>query len=110
MEESLATPTATSFRTIEVGTLEARRSQLNQALAGRQPEVKLSYTHMIAFALTWAAREMPVFSTSFARAEIPDALDRSYQSQLDALQGLRRAVAEISRLRSAWSYGPRSSG
>ncbi|MGC2295572.1 MAG: multifunctional oxoglutarate decarboxylase/oxoglutarate dehydrogenase thiamine pyrophosphate-binding subunit/dihydrolipoyllysine-residue succinyltransferase subunit [Candidatus Dormiibacterota bacterium] len=96
MEESLATPTATSFRTIEVGTLEARRSQLNQALAGRQPEVKLSYTHMIAFALTWAARQMPVFSTSFARAENPlDALDRSYQSQLDALQGLRRAVAEI---------------
>jgi len=67
MEASLAVPTATSFRTIEVGTLEARRSQLNQSLAGRQPEVKLSYTHLIAFALTWAAREMPVFSTSFAR-------------------------------------------
>jgi multifunctional 2-oxoglutarate metabolism enzyme len=67
MEESLAIPTATSFRTIEVGILEARRRQLNQALSGRQPEVKLSYTHLIAFALTWAAREMPVFSSSFGR-------------------------------------------
>ncbi|MGA8427414.1 MAG: multifunctional oxoglutarate decarboxylase/oxoglutarate dehydrogenase thiamine pyrophosphate-binding subunit/dihydrolipoyllysine-residue succinyltransferase subunit, partial [Candidatus Dormiibacterota bacterium] len=67
MEESLGIPTATSFRTIEVGTMEARRTQLNQVLAGRLPEVKLSYTHLIAFALTWAAREMPVFSSSFAR-------------------------------------------
>ncbi|MFZ0996412.1 MAG: multifunctional oxoglutarate decarboxylase/oxoglutarate dehydrogenase thiamine pyrophosphate-binding subunit/dihydrolipoyllysine-residue succinyltransferase subunit [Candidatus Dormiibacterota bacterium] len=67
MEESLAIPTGTSFRTLEVGTMEARRSQLNSALAGREPEIKLSYTHLIAYALTWAAREMPVFSTSFAR-------------------------------------------
>jgi 2-oxoglutarate dehydrogenase E1 component len=67
MEESLAIPTATSFRTIEVRTMEVRRGQLNQALAARTTEVKLSFTHLIAFALTWAAREMPVFSTSFAR-------------------------------------------
>jgi 2-oxoglutarate dehydrogenase E1 component len=78
MEESLAIPTGTSFRTFEVGILEARRSQLNQALAGRQPEIKLSYTHLIAFALTWAAREMPVFSTSFARDQgTPQRVARS---------------------------------
>ncbi|MGH7706122.1 MAG: biotin/lipoyl-containing protein, partial [Candidatus Dormibacteria bacterium] len=57
MEESLSIPTATSFRTVEVGVLEARRRQLNQALAQRHPQTKISYTHLIAFALTWAARE-----------------------------------------------------
>jgi 2-oxoglutarate dehydrogenase E1 component len=78
MEESLAIPTGTSFRTFEVGTMEARRSQLNQALASRQPEIKLSYTHLIAYALTWAAREMPVFSTSFARDQgTPQRVTRS---------------------------------
>jgi multifunctional 2-oxoglutarate metabolism enzyme len=78
MEESLTIPTATSFRTFEVATMEARRSQLNQALAGLEPEIKLSYTHLIAFALTWAAREMPVFSTSFARDQgTPQRVARS---------------------------------
>ena len=69
MEESLGIPTATSLRTVEVGVMEVRRLQLNQVLATRQPQIKLSYTHLIAFALTWAAREMPVFSTSLARAD-----------------------------------------
>ncbi len=67
MEASLQIPTATSFRTIEVGALRARREQLNQGLAARGERLKLSYTHLLAFALTRAAREMPVFSTSFAR-------------------------------------------
>ncbi|MGA9921110.1 MAG: multifunctional oxoglutarate decarboxylase/oxoglutarate dehydrogenase thiamine pyrophosphate-binding subunit/dihydrolipoyllysine-residue succinyltransferase subunit [Candidatus Dormiibacterota bacterium] len=67
MEESLGIPTATSFRTIEVLALEVRRRQLNEGLAAHEPQLKLSYTHLIAFALTWAAREMPVFSTSFDR-------------------------------------------
>jgi multifunctional 2-oxoglutarate metabolism enzyme len=78
MEESLTIPTGTSFRTFEVGTLEARRSQINQTLAARQPEIKLSYTHLIAYALTWAARDIPVFSTSFARDQgTPQRVARS---------------------------------
>ena len=77
MDESLGIPTATSFRTVDVSVLEMRRRQLNEALAARQPRLKLSYTHLIAFALTWAAREMPVFSTSFARIEgVPQRLVR----------------------------------
>ena len=69
MEESLSIPTATSFRTLEVGVMEARRRQLNDALATREPPVKLSYTHLIAFALTWAAREMQVFSSSYSQVD-----------------------------------------
>ena len=96
MEESLTIPTATSFRTVEVGVMEVRRRQLNSGLAVRQPQLKLSYTHLIAFALIWAAREMPVFSTSFARTANPiEALEVSYQRQLEALQQLKRGVAEV---------------
>jgi len=96
MEQSLTIPTATSFRTVEVGVMEVRRGQLNGVLVTRHPELKLSYTHLIAFALTWAAREMPVFSSSFARTKSPvEDLDHSYQTQLEALQQVRRAVAEV---------------
>ena len=67
MEQSLTIPTATSFRTLQVGTLEGRRAELNAALktAGR-PE-KISFTHLIAFALVRAAHEFPAIVTSFRR-------------------------------------------
>ena len=56
MEESREVPTATSFRTVRVDVLDQRRRQLNQAIqkAGR-PE-KLSYTHLIAFAIIKAVK------------------------------------------------------
>ena len=67
MEQSLTIPTATSFRTLGVGTLESKRAELNGALkhAGR-PE-KISFTHLIAFALARAAHEMPALAASFRR-------------------------------------------
>jgi 2-oxoglutarate dehydrogenase E1 component len=55
MNESLAVPTATSFREIDVATLEAERSRLNAALAPR----KLSYTHLLAFAVAQAVAVHP---------------------------------------------------
>jgi 2-oxoglutarate dehydrogenase E1 component len=67
MDASLTIPTATSFRTLTVGTLEARRAELNAALkAAGRPE-KISFTHLIAFALVQAAREQPAMTVSFRR-------------------------------------------
>ncbi|HEX9894882.1 MAG TPA: 2-oxo acid dehydrogenase subunit E2, partial [Gemmatimonadales bacterium] len=54
MEESLGVPTATTFRQIPVSVLEARRTQLNQALAAADRNLKLSFTHLIAYALVLA--------------------------------------------------------
>jgi 2-oxoglutarate decarboxylase len=51
MTESLAVPTATSFREIDVAMLEAERATLNAAL----PPRKISYTHLLAFAVAQAA-------------------------------------------------------
>jgi 2-oxoglutarate dehydrogenase E1 component len=67
MEQSLTIPTATSFRTLQVGTLEARRAELNAALKGAGRSEKVSFTHLIAFALARAARELPAIVTSFRR-------------------------------------------
>ena len=49
MDESRSVPTATSFRTITVTTLDARRKQLKEA--GH----RVSFTHLIAYAIARAA-------------------------------------------------------
>ncbi|TMF86296.1 MAG: multifunctional oxoglutarate decarboxylase/oxoglutarate dehydrogenase thiamine pyrophosphate-binding subunit/dihydrolipoyllysine-residue succinyltransferase subunit [Chloroflexi bacterium] len=69
MEESREVPTATSFRTVRVDVLDQRRRQLNQAIqkAGR-PE-KLSYTHLIAFAIIKAVKDVPSMAVTFDRVE-----------------------------------------
>src|SRR5205807_4967341 len=69
MEESREVPTATSFRTVRVDLLDQRRRQLNQAIqkAGR-PE-KISYTHLIAFAIVRAVKDVPSMAITFDRVE-----------------------------------------
>src|SRR2546430_2122749 len=69
MEESLQVPTATSFRTVRVDVLDQRRRQLNQAMqAAGRPE-KLSSTHLIAFAITRAVKDVPSMAITFDRID-----------------------------------------
>ena len=64
MDESRAIPTATSFRTLTVTTLDSRRKQLKEA--GQ----RVSFTHLIAFAIARAATEqMPVMARSFTEID-----------------------------------------
>jgi multifunctional 2-oxoglutarate metabolism enzyme len=63
MEQSRAIPTATSFRTLTVTVLDARRRELKAA--GK----RVSYTHLIAWAIARAAREMPVMATHYAEID-----------------------------------------
>jgi multifunctional 2-oxoglutarate metabolism enzyme len=63
MEQSLQIPTATSVRTLTVSTLEARRSELKEA--GR----RVSFTHLIAWAIAKAAQEMPVMAEHYAEID-----------------------------------------
>ncbi len=71
MDESRQIPTATSFRTLTVTTLDGYRKQLKTA--GH----KVSFTHLIAFAIARAATEqMPVMATHFAEIDgKPHVLD-----------------------------------
>src|SRR5437016_8908933 len=67
MADSLSVPTATSFRDVTVDVLDARRKDLNAQLAatGR----KISYTHLVGFAIVRAAREYPVMTHAFQEME-----------------------------------------
>jgi 2-oxoglutarate dehydrogenase E1 component len=60
MDESRSIPTATSFRTMTVTTMDARRKELKNA--GQ----KVSFTHLIAYAIALAVQQdMPVMGHHF---------------------------------------------
>jgi 2-oxoglutarate decarboxylase len=59
MDESRSLPTATSFRTIVVTALEGRRGALKEAGA------RVSYTHLIAYAIARAAAELGVMADHY---------------------------------------------
>jgi 2-oxoglutarate decarboxylase len=60
MTESLTVPTATSFRAVPVGLLEEKRRHFNQALQRAGRANKISFTHLIAYALVQAVKQHPV--------------------------------------------------
>ena len=63
MDESRSVPTATSFRTLTVTVLDARRRQLKEA--GR----RVSFTHLIAYAIARAATDIPVMTHHYAEID-----------------------------------------
>jgi 2-oxoglutarate dehydrogenase E1 component len=65
MTASLGVPTATSFREIDVATLEARRKEVNAQIAPR----KVSFTHLIGWAIVQAAAEQRSMSHAYAEVE-----------------------------------------
>ena len=67
MEESREIPTATSFRTLAVDTLDAKRKALNGVLKERG--MKVSFTHLIAWAIVKAAQEFPVMARHFEQID-----------------------------------------
>jgi 2-oxoglutarate decarboxylase len=69
MEQSLTIPTATSFRTLAVDVMDARRKELNAAAKAAGRSEKISFTHIVAYALIRAAAELPFITHSFRRDE-----------------------------------------
>jgi 2-oxoglutarate dehydrogenase E1 component len=67
MDESREVPTATSFRTIAVDTLDAKRKALNEQLKERG--LKVSFTHLVAWAIVQAAKRHPVMTRVFERRD-----------------------------------------
>ena len=86
MNESLSVPTATTFRTLPVAQLERVRTDVNVRLQSAGRSQKLSFTHLIAFALVQAAKRHPVMAHTLV--EIDGA---PYRVQPDGL-GLGLAV------------------
>jgi multifunctional 2-oxoglutarate metabolism enzyme len=67
MDESRAVPTATSFRTIAVDTLDAKRKAINVVLKERG--LKVSFTHLVAWAIVEATKDFPVMVRTFAERD-----------------------------------------
>src|SRR6185437_8212545 len=95
MNESRSIPTATSFRTLEVDTLDARRKALKAA--GK----KLSFTHLIAWAIVEAARDMPVMSHAYAEDNgtpqrvTPDGVSLGLAVDVERKDGTRSLVVPV---------------
>jgi len=64
MEASLAVPTATSVRRVPAKLLEVNRTILNNHLSRRRGG-KVSFTHLIGYAVVKALRTVPVMNASF---------------------------------------------
>lgn len=78
MEQSLTVPTATSFREIPVKLLEENRRSINEHLlaSGRG---KLSFTHIIAWAIVKAAKAYPQMNHGFANVNgVPSRLSHRH--------------------------------
>jgi 2-oxoglutarate dehydrogenase E1 component len=67
MNESRSIPTATSFRELAVDTLDAKRKALNAILKERG--MKVSFTHLIAWAIVKASQEWPVMARHYEEAD-----------------------------------------
>ncbi len=67
MDESREVPTATSFRTIAVDTLDAKRKAINGVLKERG--LKVSFTHLVAWAIVQATKDFQVMVRTFETRE-----------------------------------------
>jgi 2-oxoglutarate dehydrogenase E1 component len=67
MNASLLVPTATSVRTVPARLLEINRTALNESLA-RSSGAKVSFTHLIAFALVKGLGEVTAMNSTFVDA------------------------------------------
>ena len=67
MADSLSVPTATSFRDVVVDVLDARRRELNAQLVTSGK--KISFTHLIGFAIVQAAKQFPVMTHAFQEVD-----------------------------------------
>ena len=64
MEASLGVPTATSVRTVPARLLEVNRQILNNQLA-RTTGAKVSFTHLIGYAIVRALHDVPALNAAF---------------------------------------------
>ncbi|MBV8560273.1 MAG: multifunctional oxoglutarate decarboxylase/oxoglutarate dehydrogenase thiamine pyrophosphate-binding subunit/dihydrolipoyllysine-residue succinyltransferase subunit [Acidimicrobiia bacterium] len=78
MEASLAVPTATSVRTVPARLLEVNRKVLNGYL-GRTGQGKVSFTHLIGYAVVKAVATVPNMNSTFTRrGEQPEVVHHQH--------------------------------
>jgi 2-oxoglutarate dehydrogenase E1 component len=89
MELSLGVPTATSVRTIPAKLLEVNRQILNNQL-GRSGGGKVSFTHLIAYAVVQALKEFPTINSSYETHDDKPSIVRHQHINLGLAVDLER--------------------
>ncbi|WP_217914958.1 multifunctional oxoglutarate decarboxylase/oxoglutarate dehydrogenase thiamine pyrophosphate-binding subunit/dihydrolipoyllysine-residue succinyltransferase subunit [Miltoncostaea marina] len=103
MDESLSVPTATSYRTISVAALDAQRRRINADMKSAGIAGKLSFTHLIAWAVIRAVDEIPVMGTGFATVEgkphklVRDAVNLGLAVDVERKDGSRSLMVPVVR-------------
>ncbi len=72
MTASLDVPTATSFRVVPARLLEVNRRILNNQLSRTGSAGKVSFTHLIGYAVVEALQAIPVMNSTFVAADSDD--------------------------------------
>ncbi|MEX1998263.1 MAG: multifunctional oxoglutarate decarboxylase/oxoglutarate dehydrogenase thiamine pyrophosphate-binding subunit/dihydrolipoyllysine-residue succinyltransferase subunit [Gemmatimonadales bacterium] len=108
MEASLDVPTATSFRDVDVTVLWNARSALNAELKAKQ--IKLSFTHLVGWALVRAAVKYPVMThvvhtegDQYLRFD-PDGVHLGLAVDAEGKDGKRRLMVPIIKGAQAMSF------
>src|SRR5215210_5785111 len=97
MNESRSITTATSFRTVPVDALDGHRKELKTA--GK----KLSFTHLIAWAIVKAAGDMPVMGHAYAEEDgkpqrvMPGRVSLGLAVDVERKDGTRSLVVPVLR-------------
>ena len=108
MTDSLSVPTATSFRDIAVDVLAARRTALNAQLA--QSGRKLSFTHLIGYAIVQATKHLPVMGRAYAEQEgkphrvDPDGISLGLAVDVERKDGSRGLVVPVVKHAEAMDF------
>ncbi len=80
MEASLTIPTATSVREIAVRLMAENRRLINRRQAAVGGE-KVSFTHLIAYAIVQATKQVPAMSAAFRHTDAgPERIDPAHQT------------------------------
>ena len=89
MEASLAVPTATSVRAVPAKLLEVNRQILNNQLA-RTGAGKVSFTHLIAYAVLRALADFPGLNAAYAEEDDKPVVVRHQQVNLGLAVDVQR--------------------
>ncbi len=106
MTASLAVPTATSFRDLDVGLLELRRRELNEAIAPK----KVSFTHLIGWAIVRAASEQRAMTHYYTEQDDqpmrvdPGAVNLGLAVDVERRDGSRFLVVPVIKAADAMDF------
>ncbi len=101
MNESLTVPTATTFRELSVAALESRRRDLNDALQSAGRTEKISFTHLIGYAIVQAVKVHPTMVQTLAMLDgtphrvAPDHVGLGIAVDMERKDGTRGLVVPV---------------